>query len=195
MSNIAILAGIVASDGHIEKNQKVIRIINKDLEFLEKTVIPLIKSLTKKEPKIKKLKSGFRKEKYVIAFSSPWLWHLFQNKYNIPKGKKSAIITSPKLSKNKEKIDFFRGWFAGDGCVTKDRNRPRLFIWSKSEFIIQWFKEILSENNIESKIWFSKLKGEFILGINKMDAIKTFQKKIIIPHPKKQEKLFLLLDS
>lgn len=73
MSNIALLAGIVASDGHIEKNQKVIRIINKDLEFLEKTVIPLIKSLTKKEPKIKKLKSGFRKEKYVIAFSSPWL--------------------------------------------------------------------------------------------------------------------------
>lgn len=192
MPEIDVLAGIIGSDGHLEKNQAVIRIINKDLNFLEKTVKPILNSLgISSKPKFRS--SGFGSGKFVVAFTSQELWKLMQEKFNIPTGKKSEKIEPPTLTTNQEKVDFLRGWIAGDGSVTTDRGRPKIEIWSKSEKVLKWFKKILKENHIKSKFWSVGETGKFILRIGRQESIKKFHKKFTIPHPRKEERLRLLL--
>ena len=42
MSDLALLAGIIGSDGHLAKDEPQIIITNNNIEFIKKTVIPLI---------------------------------------------------------------------------------------------------------------------------------------------------------
>ena len=196
MNSLPILAGIVGSDGHLEKNQAVIRVINKNEDFIKSVVIPLIQTITGKNVKAKFVPSGFGTGKFVVAFTSQMLWRELQERFNIPTGKKSESIQSPNLQNKEEKLDFISGWFAGDGSVTTDgngRNKPRLTIWSKSRVILDWIKEVLQENQIESRIWFAKKKNEFLLTIGTQNSIQRFHQKITIPHPEKENRLKLLL--
>ena len=117
----------------------------------------------------------------------------FDKKYRIPPGKKSTIVEPPNLATNEEKIDFFRGWFAGDGSVTVDRKRPRLELWSKSRKLLKWFREVLEQNGIESRIFYHKRKDQYLLSIGRIGDVINFYEKIVIPHPEKQEKLKFLV--
>ena len=191
--SLEIFAGIVGSDGHVENNQAVIRIINKDRDFLEKIVVPLIEKLTGKRVQLKQAISGFGKPKFVIAFTSQEIWKILQEKFSIPKGRKSDAAIEPKLETNKEKMDFLLGWFAGDGSVTVDRDKPKLEIWSKSKETLEWFKKVLQENEIESRIFSARRVGKFILRIGKQADVKLFHKKFTIPHPTKEQRLASLL--
>lgn len=195
MTDIDILAGIVASDGHIYKNKLTFCVINKNLEFLQKSVIPLIKSITEKCPKPKFVSSGFSNGKYIVYVSSVKLIKIFNEEYMIPVGSKSAIIKPPILFNNKRKIDYMGGWIAGDGSVTKDRTRPKIEIWSNNLRILEWFKEILSQNKISSRLFFERNKKRHILRVGKKNDVKLFHKKIKIPHPDKQKKLNLFIKS
>jgi hypothetical protein len=47
MGDLALLAGIVGSDGHIAKDEPQVIITNKNLDFIERTVVPLIIKFTK----------------------------------------------------------------------------------------------------------------------------------------------------
>ena len=191
--SLETFAGIVGSDGHIEKGQAVIRVISKDLDFLERIVIPLIEDLSGIKTQPKPAISGFCKRKFVIAFTSQTLWKTLQERFCIPKGKKSDLIIKPELESPKEKVDFLLGWFAGDGSVTTDRGKPKLEIWSKSEGILKWFKEVLQESGIESRVFPARKVGKFLLRIRKQGHVKLFHEKFTIPHSAKEQKLSLLL--
>jgi len=115
MGRLDLLAGIIGSDGHLSKQQPAVYVINKDKKFLENTVKPLLEEFTNKQVKLKFRTDGFGKGNYWIQVYSPWLWKILIKKYRIPPGKKSTIVEPPHLTTNEEKIDFFRGWFAGDG--------------------------------------------------------------------------------
>ena len=195
MSELEILAGIIGSDGHIKKNKYRLLVINKNIKFLNSVVIPLINKVTQKNPKPLFNHWGRGSGKFFVFFNSEFLWKILQDKFNIPKGKKSSKIKPPDLKTNKAKIDFLRGWFAGDGSVTTDKSRPRLEIWSNSKEIIFWIKEVLEENQIYPRIHFAKKTKQFLLDIKKRESVKTFHKIIEIPHPNKENKLNALLSD
>ena len=193
MRDLSLLAGIVGSDGHLEKSQPVIRIINKNKKFI-RFIATLVRNLIGKIPTITTAISGFRKQKVILVFSSKEIWETLQKKFNIPSGKKSDRIKPLNSLSNEEKIGYMLGWIAGDGSVTTDRGRVKIEIWSKSSEILRWFKEILEENGIESRIWKSK-EDDFILRIGKKSAVQKFHEKWEIPHPEKEKKLTKLLND
>jgi hypothetical protein len=192
MGDLALLARIVGSDGHIAKDEPQIIITNKNLDFIERTVVPLIIKFTNKVPYIKFISSGFGIGKYFVRVWSPNLWKELQHKYNIPSGAKSKTIKPPNDLSKEDKIDFLRGWIAGDGSITNERGRPKIEIWSKSNEILEWFKEVLNENKIESRLFYARKKDEYILRIGKQNSVKSFLNTISIPHNLKQEKLLTL---
>jgi DNA-binding transcriptional regulator WhiA len=189
-----LLGGIVGSDGHLPKDSSTIQIITADKEFLESTIVPLIKELSDitVEPKLRI--SGFGSWRFVVSFSNKQIKQVLHEKFKIPSGKKSEVDIIPEIDEIKDKIDFIRGWFSGDGSVTTDRGRPRLTIWSKSRGILGWIQQVLKELKIDSKIWFGKTRSKWLLTIGKQNSIKRFYKLIEIPHPKKERKLISLLN-
>ncbi len=48
MGDIDVFAGIVGSDGHLGQDKNTIFVINSDIEFLQKIIIPLIYRITGK---------------------------------------------------------------------------------------------------------------------------------------------------
>ena len=118
-----------------------------------------------------------------------------QERFNIPAGKKSGKILPPNLQTNEERLDFISGWFAGDGCVTLFRGRPRLEMWSKSKDFIFWVKEVLKENGVISSVCLIKGKELFFLDIKRLESVKRFHEIINIPHPEKERKLISLLQE
>jgi intein-encoded DNA endonuclease-like protein len=98
------------------------------------------------------------------------------------------VIEPPNLPQE-ERLDFFRGWIAGDGSVTTEKGKPKIELWSKSEKMIKWFEEVLANNEIESRIYEERNKKEFILRVSKKEDVKKFYSLIKIPHPRKQQRL------
>jgi DNA-binding transcriptional regulator WhiA len=195
MSDIDVLAGIIGSDGHIYKDKYSLCVVNKNEEFIEKTVIPLIQKLTGKKKKSKFVSSGYGDGKFKVHVSSVKFCRKLIEEFNIPAGAKSETIEPPNLSDNNRRIDYLRGWIAGDGSVTNDRTRVKIEIWSKSKVMLEWFSDILQENGIRSRMFEERMKKEFILRIGRKDDVKSFYKTIKIPHSEKQNKLEDLLSK
>ena len=187
------MAGIVASDGNISKDYYTVRIVNKDTEFLEFTVKPLLLKYSEKIPKLYVKKSGFGYKNYIMAVYSAKLVTVLTKKFRIPKGSKSKIIKPPLNLSLQEKIDYLRGWIAGDGSVTIDRTRVKIEVWSKNLDIILWFKCVLKEIGIDTRVFYEKNKKEHILRIGRKGPLRVFHTRIEIPHPRKERKLEALL--
>ena len=188
MSDLSVLAGIIGSDGHLSKDKSTICVINKDEIFLKQIVVPLLKKYTNKEGSFRFISSGFGSKKFLLRVCSAELVRKFNNQYNIPTGAKSIVIEPPNLPQE-ERLDFFRGWIAGDGSVTTEKGKPKIELWSKSEKMIKWFEEVLANNEIESRIYEERNKKEFILRVSKKEDVKKFYSLIKIPHPRKQQRL------
>ncbi len=191
MSELDLLAGIIGSDGHLDKDQPAVRIVNKNKKFLEEITKPILEKFTGKKIKITNSISGFGKKRFLIIVYDRKLWKIMNEKYGIPSGNKSTNIKLPENISQKAKMNFLLGWISGDGSVTVDRTRPKIEIWSKSKNILLQFKEILEKEIIESRI-FSASNKRFILRISKVNSVKSFYKKFQIPHPEKQRKLSIL---
>ncbi len=109
MSELDILAGIIGSDGHLDKKQPVIRIINKNKIFLENVIRPLIEKFTGKKVKISNSISGFGKKRYLIIVYDKKFWKIINEKYKIPAGNKSTKIRLPENLSRKAQINFLLG--------------------------------------------------------------------------------------
>ena len=188
--SLAILAGIVASDGHMAKDKSTICVINTDKEFIEDVQL-LFEAHCGKRGSCRFIDSGFGSKKYLLRVNSAELVRKFNNKYAIPIGRKSDTILPADLDQ-KESLNFLCGWIAGDGSVTTDRKRPKIEIWSRSRAIIEWFRCILEKEGIESRIFEERHKNEFILRIGKKESVIKFHEKAQIPHKRKQDKLSAL---
>ena len=193
MSDLDVLAGIIGSDGHIYKSGYTFCVVNKNRDFIENMVIPLIRQTTGKTQKPKLVPSGFGEGKFKVHVSSVKFCRMLTKKYNIPVGAKSNSINPPNLPSQKRKLDFLRGWIAGDGSVTTDRTRAKIEIWSKSFTILNWFKEVLNDSGIKSRMFQEKNKNEHILRIGRKDDVELFYQNIKIPHSEKQNRLECLL--
>ena len=188
---LSTLAGIVGSDGHLSKSESAIVVVNKDMEFIRKIVMPLLKSLTKKRITVTKTSSGYGDYKYLVRVWDRNLQEKLRKNYGIPRGKKDRVKL-PKLP-SKDMIDFMLGWIAGDGSVTSDRGKPKIEIWSKDKNLIGKFSKFLLKKKISSSI-FSASNERYILRIGKLEDLKRFS-RYRIPHPVKARKLRRLLAS
>jgi intein-encoded DNA endonuclease-like protein len=193
MGEMDVFAGIVGSDGHIYKDKLTVCVTNKNKEFMESRIIPLIRRITGKNRKAKFVSSGFGEGKFKVHVSSVKLCRMLIEKYNIPAGAKAYSIKPPDLYNLESKVDFLRGWIAGDGSVTRDRTRVKIEIWSKSLPMMEWFRDVLSELKVNCRMFKEKKKNEHILRVGRKNDVKLFHEKVEIPHPDKQEKFERLM--
>jgi intein/homing endonuclease len=125
---LALLAGIVASDGHLDKNRNAVRIITSDAEFLV-VIEALLKDLNVNY-RVWQSRSGFGRERFVVYFNDKKLRAELEFRHNIPKGKKSGTIKLPEDLEHQELAAFVRGLFSGDGSVYSDnrtgKNYPQI---------------------------------------------------------------------
>ena len=182
---LSVLAGIVGSDGHLTKNESAVVIVNKDMEFLKKEVLPLLKSLTDKPVSVSWSSSGYGDGKYLVRVWDKELQQLLCNKYGIPRGKKDGIKL-PRLPP-REMMYFILGWIAGDGSVTSDRGRPKIEIWSKDAALIKKFFNFLVGKGMRPRI-FDASNGRKILRLGRSEDLRKFSRHRI-PHPAKNRKL------
>lgn len=192
MGDVDVFAGIVGSDGHLSRDKSTIFVINKDEEFMDKIVLPLILNITGKRPTKKFVSAGFGNGKFKINVSSSKLWKILNQVYSIPSGAKSLTIEPPKLEGIEQKIDFIGGWIAGDGSVTVDRTRPKLEVWSKSLSMLVWIRSVLIELNIKSMIFHARRRNLHILRVGQKAAVLELHRRLIIPHPGKERRLSTL---
>lgn len=136
-NTIAYLAGLIAADGHLSKNDGI-AIYVKDREFVKKIVQSLCQ-ITNSKISIYPSKGAFR----INVFDKILLNALTQ-KFKIPMGKKSNCLIFPETLSKKEKLDFVRGYVDGDGSIYIDKRKrygiintyPRVEIASQSrEFL------------------------------------------------------------
>jgi len=189
--DMALVAGIVASDGHLDKDFHIIRITTNStgfLGFLKKK----LQKISKKEIRIYESKSRFGKNKYTLYLNDKSLYEMFNKKYNIPKGKKSAIIKPPVNLNLEEEEAYLEGWFAGEGSISHDRN-PQIALWSKSKNMIYWLSEKIKERGINPQIYYAKKKQQYLLMVRRKNDFINFLEKFNFVHPDKNSKLESLL--
>lgn len=134
-NNMAYILGLIASDGNIAKKENLITIelLSTDKEILEK-----IKNVTESSREIKDyIKSSTNQEvsKFCV-WSKTWKDDL--KKYNIVPDK-TFILQPPTFLDDKFFPDFLRGFFDGDGSISK-RDYGNVFeIGCASKTMIDWF--------------------------------------------------------
>ena len=133
--------------------------------------------------------------KFKVHVTSVNLCKKLIEEFNIPAGAKSETIKPPDSSDNESRIDYLRGWIAGDGSVTNDRTRVKIGIWSESKVMLKWFADVLEKNGIKTRMFEERQKKEHILRIGRKDDVLSFYKQIRIPHSEKQNKLEDLLSE
>lgn len=194
MDKTAYIAGLVASDGHLRKDDK-----NKEVEIAtsSKEFSEIIKNILNQVSK-NKVYSRKNKTAYVICVADKNLHQILNEKFRIPAGKKSDILVPPDISGEEEIKSFLMGLFDGDSTIhtRKMRNKkvPRIRVMSTSSNILVWIKEQLGKFGINSGSLFSDKPHGFgkkicyrleIYG----SAVKKFNDSIGYFHPEKSEKI------
>ena len=186
-TNLAIFAGLIASDGHLDKDYSGIRFITSNKRFLES----ICKLVNVNKFKIWKTKSGFGKDRYILYIYDQKLKDLLENKYKIPRGKKSEIIDIPDGITYNEKTCFIKGLFSGDGSISydtkKNKKYPQIIMWSKSKNLLQHIQEFFNKLDIKCGISCTKAKNQYRLTIRKRNSLQIFKKFIGFVHPEKQK--------
>ncbi len=190
-TNMALVAGIIASDGHLDKDFHIIRIVTSSPRFL-KFVKGKLQNITKHEIRVYRSKSGFGKLKYTIYLNDEKLYQMFNEKFKIPKGKKSAIIGPPYNLDEKEEKSYIEGWLAGEGSISHDKN-PQIMLWSKSGKIVKWLAEKFKQKDISPQIYYSKKKKQYLLMVRRKQDFFNFVKEFDFVHPDKNSKLVSIL--
>jgi DNA-binding transcriptional regulator WhiA len=190
--DIALVAGIVASDGHLDKDFHIIRIVSGSSNFVE-FLKQKLQKISKEEIRIYISESGYGKTKYVIYINDKILYQTLNEKFNIPKGKKSSIIEPPNNLDQEEESSYIEGWFAGEGSISHDKN-PQIALWSKSEKMIRWLSEKIKEKGIIPQIYYSKKKQQYLLMIRRKKDFLSFVEKFNFIHPDKKSKLVSILE-
>lgn len=143
-------AGFIAADGNVQQNQLSICLKLDDLKHLEKfkNYLSLIGT-----------KVFIKSNKFcIIRFRSDSIINDLKNNFNIIPNK-SLILQPPKLINDNLARHYIRGYFDGDGCVSKNSNTGNLSfeIYSGSQAILKWMLQKIRHNlNIGKKIKLNK---------------------------------------
>ncbi len=186
MENLSLIAGLIASDGHLDKDYNGIRFITGNIEMLKKFT-ELTKDYNKK---IWSSISGFKSKRYIVYIYDKDLKAMLEKKYKIPRGKKSDKIIVPEDIPAKEKLKFIKGLFSGDGSISFDRKANKKYMqiifWTKSKELANDIKKIFNKYKISCGINYSEQKDQYRVTIRENNSLKIFKKLIGFFHPQKQ---------
>lgn len=192
VENIAYIAGLVASDGHLDRKFHKITIGTSDREFAS-IILETLKSISKYIPHIYEKKTVFS-----IEIWDKELHNILKQKYRIPLGEKSDILQKPEITSEQEISSFIRGFCDGDSSIHVRRMRkkfvPRIRIMSCSKDFLKWVRKKLSEIGISSSSPFVDKPHGFGTKICYRielygTAVRKFKEKIGYIHPAKMRKI------
>lgn len=167
MKDIAYLKGSLA-DGHIYDLKLRIRIVvrQKNKEWLENQIAPILRSITGKEPKILKTLDGV----YMI--------YVYVHKDKL-KSRILDILMEPlhkiKFDNQNDEISFLKGFFDAEGSIyrnKKQKSDTRIIMYQKDKRVLEYIKSILEKLNIYSKIY-----GPYKNGKNDIFRLISFTNK------------------
>lgn len=143
-SNMAYILGFIAADGNISKNLNEIKITLsiKDKEILEK----IQKELNSSRP-LREYTDNNGYEKITLDFCSLKIQNKLAEYGIIPN--KTLTLKPPYKLNQKFIIDYIRGYFDGDGCITTTGYLSRGIEWkivSASKEILNYFENYFFEN-------------------------------------------------
>jgi len=153
--SISYLAGLVSSDGHLEKNRPYVYVYTKNKKFKD-FVVRLIRKLPGK-----RVTSKFRHRCFQIRVWSKNLYKMLNTLYKIEKGKKSHKLVAPVWLSVNEQLQFLQGFLDGDSSIfkeTKTEKRksknvkysyPVIELGIKSQEIAEWSKTIIEKFKIK----------------------------------------------
>lgn len=136
----AYILGLWLSDGWITDDEICIKIHKDDIQLVEK-----IRDFFCPEIPIKEIKNTI-----IFRLSSKELVSQF-NSYGCIKNKTYSDMHIPNIPKNLMR-HFIRGYFDGDGTIFMDRKYYKSNICSICKNFLKELQDILTENNIESRI-------------------------------------------
>lgn len=190
--DVAYIAGLVASDGHLDRSFPKVVIATSDEEFALK-IRSLLEKVSQKESHIYKKSTA-----YAVEIWDKQLYDLLKKKYKIPSGKKSDILESPEITSEHEIMNFIRGFCDGDSSVHHRKMRkkfvPRIRIMSLSKKFLEWVREQLIKGGIRTGSPFIDKPHGFgskvcyrieIYGT----AVRKFKERIGYLHPVKSRKI------
>ncbi len=199
---LSLLAGIVASDGHLERDGCGIKVINSSKPFVDEVVIPLLEEVSSKKPSVYVGKTGFsNKTKYIAYVYDKKTSKILSEEYAIPLGKKAETVLPPNNLSDSDKLDYVRGWFAGEGSVSTDVHKqgdrtyfsPEIMLWVKNPGIAGWIAGFLNSLGIQAKLFHSSKKLQSLVIIRQKESLFLFQEKVGFAHPEKDGKLKIVL--
>jgi hypothetical protein len=193
----AYYLGFLYADGNLYQDVISLHLAEKDKFILDKFNQLIFESL---KP-IKKCKRYSEKSQvsYVLNINNKKCAMDVFKLGIVPK--KSLILKFPNI--NQVPLDlmnhFIRGYFDGDGCITKTKWNGRISICGSSEFCIGLKKYLGDSYQIESYI--NKHEKIHVLSINKKDAIKKFYSLIYdetdseLCLPRKRDLMKIIIDD
>lgn len=190
---ISYLVGVIAGDGHLEKDERELIIADgqTDNEKLKssKEYLELIERLFKEEFNVR---STLKRERTWWRYSiyNKWLNRFLNYYFEIPFGKKSSIIKCPKKLHDKNEKYFWRGIMDTDGFVRE--NRKQIWLKSNSYTLIEQFKEFCSNNKITTVV--KKDRRGYSLRVL-TESYREYAKVVGCSHPRKKAILFKYLEE
>lgn len=175
-SNMAYILGFWASDGnvHQKENRLDLELASQDLQILE-----LIKNEIQSERPIKiyQCANGYTKNK--LYFWSKNIKDKFIEYGIVPNKTYSELFHAPYKLDKKYWIDYIRGFFDGDGCVTKNQYTISFSLNCTNRKFLEDIQEYFKEyHNIRTEISTTGMKGRNIpvyrLYCYSLEAIKVY---------------------
>lgn len=194
MTSLAYLAGLVGSDGHLERSRPYVYVYTKNEKFKD-FIVETLKAQTKT-----KVSCKFRKRVFQIRVWSRELHELLQKSYSIDIGKKSDKLVSPKLLTLAEQLEYLKAFLDGDSSVfrevKKEKRKTKVATYSypaielkiKSKEIAEWSRLLLEFLGLKiSKVY--ERDGAFYWRIRGARMVTKFKQVLGFSHPDKKETL------
>ena len=164
--NLSYLKGALA-DGHVYDLNSRIRIVirQKNKEWLQYTITPILKDISNKEPKIIRTSDGV----YTI--------YVYIHKKDL-KQEIINFLLAPlnkiKFSNKENEIKFIKGFFDAEGSLYNSikKDDKRIIMYQKEKEVLEYIREILKKLSIPSKIY-----GPYKNGKNYIYRLIVFTKK------------------
>ena len=188
----AYLAGLIAADGSLERNDPFITLASADRAFLDEHARHYLEAFTRRKTK------SFvdrRAKVYKLRIYNRRAWELLVKRYGVPTGAKSRIVEPPQKLENEEEIPYLQGWFDGEAWIEILRIRskqlheyPRIGFKIRSEPIRNWAVEMIRKRGIRVTAY-DRSDETFGLWINGFNACELFRKRIGFGYSKKNQAL------
>ena len=157
-SDLSCFIATVIGDGHLIKDKFTITVESSNIDLLY-TLSSMVNELFQIKTSIKKIKKrDGKKQTYHLSIYSKAIQELLSLIFEIPRGKKSAIVKVPShisASKDEIKKAFIIGLLAAEGS-RKGNNEVR--ICSASKRLVEDTKNLLKDLKVDSNIesWTNK---------------------------------------